>query len=232
MSLPPALRVTSLAEGGFHSTKQSSQIKNNRNEDFIMSSYTILRPSSSMSVRSRPIPPPMPAPCLFTRPPPMCSITPPHAAARFGLADAGNIYGRLTNSTQDVLEKRIAALEGGVAALATGLRRRRHHLHHSGAGPGRRPHRGPEDHLRRQLQPAGPHPARSSASPPPLWTPTIWPRSENAIQDQHQGHLSGDAGQPQLRHPRHRRHRRHRPQARPAPGHRQHLRHPLSHPPH
>ena len=40
-----------------------------------------------------------------------------HAAARFGLADAGNIYGRLTNSTQDVLEKRIAALEGGAAAL-------------------------------------------------------------------------------------------------------------------
>ena len=41
-----------------------------------------------------------------------------HAAARFGLADAGNIYGRLTNSTQDIFEKRIAALEGGVAALA------------------------------------------------------------------------------------------------------------------
>lgn len=41
-----------------------------------------------------------------------------HAAARFGLADAGNIYGRLTNSTQDVLERRTAALEGGVAALA------------------------------------------------------------------------------------------------------------------
>ena len=41
-----------------------------------------------------------------------------HAAARFNLSDAGNIYGRLTNSTQDVLEKRIAALEGGVAALA------------------------------------------------------------------------------------------------------------------
>ena len=42
-----------------------------------------------------------------------------HAADRFGLADAGNIYGRLTNSTQDVFEKRIAALEGGTAALAT-----------------------------------------------------------------------------------------------------------------
>lgn len=41
-----------------------------------------------------------------------------HAAARFGLEDAGNIYGRLTNSTQEVLEKRIAALEGGSAALA------------------------------------------------------------------------------------------------------------------
>ena len=41
-----------------------------------------------------------------------------HAAARFGLADAGNIYGRLTNTTQDVLEKRVAALEGGSAALA------------------------------------------------------------------------------------------------------------------
>ena len=41
-----------------------------------------------------------------------------HAAARFDLSDAGNIYGRLTNSTQEVLEKRIAALEGGVAALA------------------------------------------------------------------------------------------------------------------
>ncbi len=42
-----------------------------------------------------------------------------HAAARFGLADAGNIYGRLTNSTQGAFETRIAALEGGVAALAT-----------------------------------------------------------------------------------------------------------------
>lgn len=42
-----------------------------------------------------------------------------HAQARFGLADAGNIYGRLTNSTQDVLEQRLAALEGGVAGLTT-----------------------------------------------------------------------------------------------------------------
>lgn len=41
-----------------------------------------------------------------------------HAADRFGLRDAGNIYGRLTNSTQGVLEDRVAALEGGVAGLA------------------------------------------------------------------------------------------------------------------
>jgi len=41
-----------------------------------------------------------------------------HAAARFNLSEGGNIYGRLTNDTQDVFEKRIAALEGGVGALA------------------------------------------------------------------------------------------------------------------
>ena len=81
-----------------------------------------------------------------------------HAAARFGLADAGNIYGRLTNSTQDVLEKRIAALEGGVAALATASGAAAITFH-SGTGPAGRPHRGPKDHLRRQLQSAGPHPA-------------------------------------------------------------------------
>ena len=43
-----------------------------------------------------------------------------HAADRFALKDAGNIYGRLTNPTEDVFERRIAALEGGVAALAVG----------------------------------------------------------------------------------------------------------------
>ena len=43
-----------------------------------------------------------------------------HAADRFGLRDAGNIYGRLTNPTQSVFETRLAALEGGVAALAVG----------------------------------------------------------------------------------------------------------------
>ena len=54
-----------------------------------------------------------------------------HAADRFGLKDAGNIYGRLTNTTEDVFEKRIAALEGGVAALAVA----------SGAAPSTTPSR-------------------------------------------------------------------------------------------
>ena len=45
-----------------------------------------------------------------------------HAADRFGLRDAGNIYGRLTNTTQSVFEERVAALEGGVAGLAVHLR--------------------------------------------------------------------------------------------------------------
>ncbi len=73
-----------------------------------------------------------------------------HAAARFGLADAGNIYGRLTNSTQDVLEKRIAALEGGVAALA---------LASGGAYPAPLRH---HHHLRRRPRPGaagGSHPS-------------------------------------------------------------------------
>ena len=57
-------------------------------------------------------------PYRFTRRPLMYFMTALMSAARFGLADPGNIYGRLTNSTQDVLERRIAALEGGTAALA------------------------------------------------------------------------------------------------------------------
>lgn len=51
-----------------------------------------------------------------------------HAAARFGLQDPGNIYGRLTNPTQSVFEQRIAALEGGVAALAVASGGSGHHI--------------------------------------------------------------------------------------------------------
>ena len=90
-----------------------------------------------------------------------------HAAARFNLTDAGNIYGRLTNSTQDVLEKRLAALEGGVGALALA----------SGAAWRRKA----TTSLPRRRSTAAaiifwPIPCRSTALRPPLWTRTIWMR--------------------------------------------------------
>ena len=74
-----------------------------------------------------------------------------HAAARFGLQDPGNIYGRLTNSTQGVFEQRVAALEGGVAGLAVASGCRCYHLcfreHHSC----RRPYCGSQNYLWRKL---------------------------------------------------------------------------------
>ena len=86
---------------------------------------------------------------------PMCFKTAPHAAARFDLQDAGNIYGRLTNSTQEVLEKRVAALEGGRAALAlaSGAAAITYTIEALAQKWG--PHCGAEDDLRRQLQSAG-----------------------------------------------------------------------------
>ena len=141
-----------------------------------------------------------------------------HAADRFGLADAGNIYGRLTNSTQDVFEKRIAALEGGVAALATA----------SGAAA--------ITYTIEALAQAGDHIVAQK---------TIYGGSYNLLEhtltqfgvkttfvnahdlaevenasSQHQGRLSGNSGQPQQRYPRYRCHCSHRAQARPAAGHR------------
>ena len=120
-----------------------------------------------------------------------------HAADRFGLADAGNIYGRLTNSTQDVFEKRIAALEGGVAALATAsgaaaisytiqaLAQAGDHIVAQktiyGGSYNRR-----RDHLRRRAQPR---------------------RARGRDQGQHQGCLHRDPRQSELRHSGHRSHR-------------------------
>ena len=72
-----------------------------------------------------------------------------HAAARFELKDAGNIYGRLTNPTQNVLEERLAALEGGVAALRFGRSRR--HLRFSKHYLCRRPYCRCQDDLWRDL---------------------------------------------------------------------------------
>ncbi len=80
-----------------------------------------------------------------------------HAADRFGLADAGNIYGRLTNSTQGVFEDRIAALEGGVAGLAVASGAAAITLHAASPRAGRRPRSCAEDHLRRLVQLARAH---------------------------------------------------------------------------
>ena len=81
-----------------------------------------------------------------------------HAAARFGLQDAGNIYGRLTNPTETSFEQRMAALEGGVAALAVAPEQQ-HQLHHHQPGTEGRPYCIRKEHLRRFLQPAGTHPS-------------------------------------------------------------------------
>ena len=71
-----------------------------------------------------------------------------HAAARFGLSDAGNIYGRLTNSTQDVLERRSG---GRDRRPGPGFRGRRHRLYPGSPWTERRTFCGAENHLRRQL---------------------------------------------------------------------------------
>ena len=70
-----------------------------------------------------------------------------HAADRFGLRDAGNIYGRLTNSTQGVFEDRVAALEGGVAGLAVASGAARRNLRSAEHSSEWRPHRSCRQHL-------------------------------------------------------------------------------------
>ena len=146
------------------------------------------------------------------------------AAARFALADAGNIYGRLTNTTQEVLEQRVAALEGGTAALAVasgaGRRRIRAAQHH----PIRRPHRRLPHHLRRHLQPAAPHAAarrdrhhvRRHRRPR---------RPGGGDHRSHPARLLRDFRQPQRRPARLRGDRGDRPPPRAAGDRRQHLRH-------
>ena len=153
-----------------------------------------------------------------------------HAEARFGLADPGNIYGRLTNSTQGVFEDRIAALEGGTAGLAVasgaaagGIRGAQHH-------PVRRPHRRRQEHLRRHLQPAAPHPAaRRHHHHLRLRREPAGVRGRHP--GEHQARLLRDLRQSERRPARLRSHHRHRPQASSAGDRRQHLRHPVPVPP-
>ena len=78
-----------------------------------------------------------------------------HAADRFGLRDAGNIYGRLTNPTEDVFEQRIAALEGGVAALAVASGAAAINYTFQALAKTGEHIVAFQDHLRRNLQPSG-----------------------------------------------------------------------------
>jgi len=75
-----------------------------------------------------------------------------HAADRFALKDAGNIYGRLTNPTEDIFEKRIAALEGGTAALAVASGAAALAYTLQTLAKARRQHRSRKDNLRRNIQ--------------------------------------------------------------------------------
>ena len=74
-----------------------------------------------------------------------------HAADRFALKDAGNIYGRLTNPTEDVFERRIAALEGGTAALAVASGETGRNLCYRERSTCRRPYRSCKEHLWRHI---------------------------------------------------------------------------------
>ena len=87
------------------------------------------------------------------------STTPQHAADLFALADPGNIYTRIMNPTWDVLEQRLAALEGGVGAVVTASRPGRRHLLGPERRARRRQHRLGHAALRRHLQPLRPHAA-------------------------------------------------------------------------
>ena len=87
-----------------------------------------------------------------------------HAARLFGLQEPGNIYTRIMNPTTDVLEQRVAALEGGVGAPGLRLRLGRHHLRHPQHRRRRRPHRLGQQPLRRHATTCSCTPCRSSAS--------------------------------------------------------------------
>ena len=126
-----------------------------------------------------------------------------HAAALFGLAELGNIYTRIMNPTQDVVEQRIAALEGGVAALFLASGQAAETLRDPQPRRRRRPHRVQPAALRRHLQPVPLHAAqdrhRGQLRRGPR-RPRLLARGRAA---EHQGVLRRDDLQPAERHPRH-----------------------------
>lgn len=178
----------------------------------------------------RPTRRPTPARCRSTRPLRTFNNT-DHAAALFGLAEPGNIYTRLMNPTTDVVEQRIAALEGGVAALflssSRSPRRPFAILNLAAAG----------DHivasprlLRRHLQPAAPHPAQAGHRDHLRRGPRRPGLLAGRGSAQHQGVLRRDDLQPEDRHPRHPRGVQGGPRQRRAADRGQHHRHPVPDP--
>ena len=126
-----------------------------------------------------------------------------HAAALFGLAELGNIYTRIMNPTQAVFEERIAALEGGVGALATASGQAAETIALLNLGRERRPHRGFGIALRRHLQPAALHVPEARRGGQLHRRPRRPRRVEgNAIRPEHAGVLRREHRQPEGRHPR------------------------------
>ena len=110
-----------------------------------------------------------------------------HAADLFGLREFGNIYTRIMNPTTDVFEKRVAALEGGVGALAFGSGSGRRDLRILNIAARRRRHRARQQPLRRHLQPLRAHAAAASASRSTSSSPADPEDFRRAIDAEHQG---------------------------------------------
>ena len=125
-----------------------------------------------------PDPPPAPAPCRSTRPRRTSSSDTEHAANLFGLEEFGNIYTRIMNPTQDVVEQRLASLEGGVGALLVRQR------------PGRRDARASS---------TSPRPATTSSSSPQPVRRHVQPVPLHAAEARHRGHLRRRPGRPRRR---------------------------------
>ena len=155
-----------------------------------------------------------------------------HAANLFALAELGNIYTRIMNPTQDVVEERIAALEGGVGALLRRLRPGGRDVRHPQHRRGRRPHRRPARASTAARTTCSTTRCRSSASrstfvddpdDPEAWRAAVRPNTKLFFAE--------TIGNPKQQHPRHRARRRRRARGRRAADRRQHDRHAVPDPP-
>ena len=136
-----------------------------------------------------------------------------HAANLFGLKELGNIYTRIMNPTSDVLEQRVAALEGGVAGLALGSGPGRLDVLRQQHRPGRRQFRQLDQPLRRHLEPVSPHDAAHDGDRGPLRRPLRPGEFPPRHRCQDALLLCRDAAQPEARSLPDRRSRQDRPRS-------------------